>query len=78
MRKKPKSISIKDKIASGALLDFAREFCPWVGITPPTAYKHVKSGKLKITKVGRKSTVAAADAIAFCDALREASRSGPA
>jgi hypothetical protein len=70
---KPSSLSVEQKIASGGMLDFRREFCPWIGICAVTGYKEVKAGRLRLTKIGRKSTVAAADAIAFRDALREAS-----
>ena len=50
-------------------LDFRREFCPWIGFCVVTGYKQVRAGKIKITKVGRKSVVAAQDAIAYRDAL---------
>jgi hypothetical protein len=69
MRKNP-SLTIEQKLASGGFLDFRREFCPWIGFCVVTGYKQVNAGKIKITKVGRKSVVAAQDALAYRDALR--------
>ncbi len=76
--KKPAALTIEQKLASGGLLDFRREFCPWIGMCAVTGYKAVKAGRLRITKVGRNSKVAASDAIAYREALREASRSASA
>jgi hypothetical protein len=70
MRNRPSPITIEQKLASGGFLDFRREFCPWIGICAVTGYKQVKEGRLKLTKIGRKSVVAAQDAIACRDALR--------
>jgi hypothetical protein len=75
MHKVPEKMTIAEKLASGALLDFRREFCPWIGVSPVTAYKLVDAGKLIITKIGRKSMIAAEDAITCRDALRQSSRS---
>ena len=75
MPRNPLSLTVEQKLASGGFLDFRREFCPWVGICAVTGYKHVKAGSLKLTKVGRKSTVAAPDAIAFRDDMRASSQS---
>jgi hypothetical protein len=69
MRKNP-SLTIEQKLASGGSLDFRREFCPWIGFCVVIGYKQVNAGKIKITKVGRKSVVPAQDAIAHRDALR--------
>jgi hypothetical protein len=74
MPRNPSPLTIEQKLASGGFLDFRREFCPWVGMCAVTGYKHVKAGRLKITKIGRKSTVTAPDAIAFRDDMRAASQ----
>jgi hypothetical protein len=73
MPRNPSPLTIEQKLASGGFLDFRLEFCPWVGMCAVTGYKHVKAGCLKLTKIGRKSTVAAPDAIAFRDDMRAAS-----
>jgi hypothetical protein len=65
--------SIEQKIASGGFLNFRREFCPWVGICAVTGYKEAKEGRLRLTKIGRKTIVAVDDAIAYRDAVRAAS-----
>lgn len=70
MHTKPYSLSVEQKIASGGMLDFRREFCPWIGICAVTGYKEVKSGRLRLTKIGRKSMVAVADALAYRDGLQ--------
>jgi hypothetical protein len=70
---KPGKLTIAEKLASGAMLDFRLEFCPWLGISHVTGYKLVEEGRAKITKIGRKSMVAAPDAIACREALRNAS-----
>ena len=63
-------LSIEQKIASGGMLHLRTEAAPWLGICPVSAYKLVKEGKLKVTKIGRRSLVAAPDAIACRDRLR--------
>lgn len=70
MNKKPFPLTIEQKLSSGGFLDFRREFCPWIGICAVTGYKQIKEGRLRLTKIGRKSVVAAQDAIAYRDALR--------
>jgi hypothetical protein len=70
MHQKPQSLTIEQKLASGGFLDFRLEFCPWIGVCTVTGYKLVKAGRVKITKIGRKSAVAAQDAIASREALR--------
>ena len=75
---KQSQLSIEQKLASGGFLDFRKEFCPWVGICAVTGYKEVNAGRLKLTKIGRKSTVAAPDALEYRDARRAASRKSDA
>jgi hypothetical protein len=74
MPRNPLLLTIEQKLASGGLLDFRREFCPWAGIGIVTGYKLVNDGRVKLTKIGRKSMVAAPDAIAFRDDMRAASQ----
>jgi len=68
------TLSIEQKIKSGGFLKLRREFCPWVGICAGTAYKEVTAGRLRLTKVGNKTFVIAADAIEFRERLRKESR----
>jgi hypothetical protein len=63
-------LTIEQKLSSGALLSLRREFCHWAGICAVTAYKEKSEGRLKVVKVGRKTMVAAADAIAWRDNKR--------
>jgi hypothetical protein len=74
MHKTPERLTIAEKLSAGGLLDFRREFCPWIGVSPVTAYKEVKAGRVTITKIGRKSMVAAEDAIAYRELLRRTVR----
>ena len=74
MPRNPLILTVEQKLSSGGFLDFRREFCPWIGICTVTGYKEVKAGRVKLTKIGRKSAVAAADAIAYRDAMRSASQ----
>ena len=67
-----RKLTIEQKLATGGFLDFKNEFCPWIGFCAVTGYKHVRAGKIKVTKIGRKTAVAAEDAIAYRDALRTA------
>ena len=55
------------------MLAFREEFCPWMGIGTGTAYNEVKAGRLNLTKIGRKTVVAAADALAYRKAVLAAS-----
>jgi hypothetical protein len=71
MNSKP-SPTIEQKLAAGGFLNFRHEFCLWAGICAVTAYKEAKAGRLRLAKIGRKTVVAAPDAIAFRDELRSA------
>jgi hypothetical protein len=64
------SLSLEQKLSCGALLSLKREFCPWAGICAVTAYKEISEGRLRIVKVGRKTLVAAADALVWRDRMR--------
>ena len=66
------SMSVQDKFISNGFLDFASEFCPWLGICRVTGYRLEKHGYLRLTKIGRKTVVAAQDATACRDSLRKA------
>jgi hypothetical protein len=67
---KPFALTVEQKLASGGFLDFRTEFCPWIGICTVTGYKEVKAGRVRLTKIGRSSKVAASDAIAYREAVR--------
>ena len=71
MKSKHGPLTIEQKLASGALLSLRNEFCYWACMCPVTAYKEIAAGRLKVMKVGRKTMVAADDAIAWRDAKRE-------
>jgi hypothetical protein len=68
--RKNTSLTVAEKLAAGGLLSLRGEFCSWAGMCPVTAYKEISEGRLKVVKVGRKTMVAAQDAIAYRDALR--------
>jgi hypothetical protein len=63
-------LTIEQKLASGALLGLRREFCRWAGLCPTTAYREISEGRLRVIKVGRKTMVAAPDALAWRDRKR--------
>jgi hypothetical protein len=62
------TISIPDKLASGAPLRFKDEFCPWLGISPVYGYLLIKESKLKVTRIGKTNYVTPENARA-CVAL---------
>lgn len=45
------------------------EFCGWAGIGRSKFYAEVRTGRLKVRKIGRKSVVTDADGQAWLDAL---------
>ena len=66
----PVKLTVKDKLEAGGLLDLRREFCPWAGISHVHAYAEIKRGNLTISKIGKRTLVAAADAFAYRDSKR--------
>jgi len=70
MARTAETLTIAQKLAAGGFLSLKREFCPWAGACHVTAYKEAKAGRLRLTKIGRKTVVAAPDAIAFPDDAR--------
>jgi hypothetical protein len=64
------SLTVAEKLAAGGLLSLRKEFCSWAWMCPVTAYKEIPEGRLKVVKIGRKTMVAAQDALAYSDALR--------
>src|SRR5262245_45933530 len=44
-------------------------FCAWASIGRSTAYEEARAGRLRLTKVGRKSIIVAADAQACLESL---------
>jgi hypothetical protein len=75
MRNPPSVVSIEQKFLTGGVLRLRREFCPWAGISPVTAYAHAKEGRLVISKNGRAAVVTVADARAYVEALSRSSKS---
>jgi hypothetical protein len=62
-------MSIDARINSGGILSID-EFCHWASICRVTAYKEVKDGRLRLTKIGRRSGIAADDALIWRDLCR--------
>ena len=65
------SIPLEQKFRTGALLSVP-EFSEWADLSIGTVYAEIRSGRLKLTKIGRAARVAAPDALAWRDALRTA------
>jgi hypothetical protein len=74
LSRKPLSLTIEQKFATGALLGFRHEFCAWIGIGVTSAYRELKAGNIKITKVGGKTMITPQDAIAARELFRSASQ----
>jgi hypothetical protein len=69
-RKISDPLSIEEKIAAGGFLTLRDEFRRWSGLCPTTIYKEAAEGYLKLTKIGRKTVIAAPDALAWRDRKR--------
>ena len=63
-RKTSAPLSIEEKIATGGFLTLRDEFRRWSGLCATTIYKEAAEGHLKLTKIGRKTVIAAPDALA--------------
>jgi hypothetical protein len=63
-------LSIEEKIATGGFLTLRDEFMRWSGLCATTIYKEAADGNLKLTKIGRKTVIAAPDALAWRDRKR--------
>jgi hypothetical protein len=61
---------VEGKLATGGFLTLQDEFVWWSGICRTTVYQEAAKGHLKLTKIGRKTVVAAADALAWRDLKR--------
>ena len=68
--------SIVDRFVCGGNLAM-REFCSWAGISKVTAYQEVRNGRLRITKVGRRSVITVPDAFAWRKALHAKASTSP-
>jgi hypothetical protein len=44
-------------------------FCAWAAIGRSTVYEEARAGRLRLTKIGRKSIIVAEDAKAWLDSL---------
>ena len=69
-RKTPAPLSIEEKIAAGGFLTLRDEFRRLSGLCATTIYKEAAGGNLRLTKIGRKTVVAAPDAPAWRDHKR--------
>jgi excisionase family DNA binding protein len=54
------------------------EACTRYGISRTRLYEEIRSGRLRLTKIGRRSVIALVDGDAWFNALREASRKAAA
>ena len=52
-------------------LETLPEFCGRHSISRTAAYREINDGRLRITKVGRRTLIARTDADAWLDSLRE-------
>lgn len=66
-------LSIAERLLSGGNLTID-EFAAWAGIGRVTAYAEAAAGRLALTKIGKNTRIAAADAFAWRDARRESSK----
>jgi hypothetical protein len=69
-RKTTGPLTIEEKIAAGGFLTLRDEFSRWSGLCATTIYKEAAAGHLKLTKIGRKTVIAAPDALAWRDLRR--------
>lgn len=72
--KRISSLSIAERLSAGGNLTIG-EFADWAGIGRVKAYSEISAGRLALTKIGKCSRIAAADALRWRDLMREASRS---
>jgi hypothetical protein len=61
-------LSITDRMATGGILSI-EEFASWAGIGRGRAYIEIKSGRLEVVKIGRRTGIRAASAKAWLDSL---------
>jgi excisionase family DNA binding protein len=64
MNKPINSLSIAERLAAGGALSI-EEVAAWAGIGRGKAYKEIGAGRLKVTKIGRRTIVRAVDAKAW-------------
>lgn len=62
------SISVADRMATGGILNIA-EFAGWAGIGRGRAYVEIKSGRLQVVKIGRRTGIRADAAKAWANSL---------
>ena len=67
---KTSPLTIEEKLSAGGFLTLRDEFCRWSGLCATTVYKEAAEGHLKLTKIGRKTVIAAPDALAWRDRKR--------
>lgn len=64
------SLTVAEKLESGGFLALRREFCPWSGLCATMAYREIAAGRLRATKLGSRTMIAAQDALAWRDLKR--------
>jgi hypothetical protein len=67
---RPTPMTVAEKLSAGGLISLRKDFCGWAGICAVSAYREVREGRLRVTKIGRKTMVAATDALAWRDRMR--------
>lgn len=69
MRNNKPKLSIAERITAGGNLSID-EFADWAGIGRVSVYRQINIGQLKVTRVGKRTFIAATDARAWQDARR--------
>jgi len=69
MRNKP-TLSIAQKLAAGGNLTID-EFAAWAGISRVTVYSEISKGNLTVSKVSKRTLIAASDARSWQEARRQ-------
>lgn len=64
-------VSVAERLATGGFLSID-EVAQWLGISRGMLYKQVRAGDLKLSRIGKRSLVSAAAAIAYRDKLEAA------
>ncbi len=66
------TLSIAEKLSAGGNLTID-EFAAWAGVCRVTVYSEISKGNLIISKVSKRTLIAASDAHAWQESRREAS-----
>jgi hypothetical protein len=68
-----RTTSISDQIAPAAAAMTVPEFCRWARLGRTATYREIRSGRLKLRKVGAKSLILVSDAETWLQSLPTAS-----